>query len=256
MLMRPIVRFCLRGSNTIQDFIDLAKVVFVEVAADEIGKTAEKVNVSRISVMTGLHRRDVTKIYKEDSEPIRSSPSILTRVIGLWEAGEAYSTKSGKPKTLSYKGDDSEFHQLVTAVSTNIKPGTILFELDRMGLIEKSARGVRLNKRVQRMAGDPEKLFDLLSRDVGTLVDAVEENIVAAEEESPNLHIRTEYDNVYREDLPTIRVWLREEGKEFHRRAREFIAQYDKDITSKPDKAAGATVTLGAFSKISDPLDD
>lgn len=255
MLMRPIVRFCLRGSNTIQDFLDLAKVVFVEVAADEIERTADKVNVSRISVMTGVHRRDVTRIYRDESEPIRSSPSVLTRVIGLWEGSRTYTTKSGKPRTLSCKGDDSEFHQLVRQVSTNIKPGTILFELERMGLVEKTARGVRLQKQVQRMGGEPEKLYDLLSRDVESLVSAVDENI-SANGESPNLHIRTEYDNIYTEDLPTIRSWLLEEGKEFHRRAREFLSQYDKDITSKTGKRAGATVTLGAFSKIQEPRDD
>lgn len=252
LLLRPIVRFCMRGSNPIQDFIDLAKVVFVEIAADEIQRGGGKANVSRISVLTGLHRRDVTKIHRDDAEPIRSSPSLLTRVIGLWEAAEAFTTKTRKPRTLTCNGDNSEFYHLVRSVSTNIKPGSILSEMERMGLVERSSRGVRLSKRVQTCGGDPEKLFDLLSRDVDTLITAVEENIFT-EGESPNLHIRTEYDNIYKSDLPAIRAWILEEGKEFHRRVREFLSRYDKDITSRPSGEAGATVAVGAFSLISDP---
>lgn len=246
LMLRPIVRYCLRNAKVLQDFIDVAKLVFMEVAEEEIRKTTDKVNVSRLSVMTGLHRKDVTRIFKEKKEPVRQSPHILTRIIGQWEQDSRFTTKSGSPRILNYEGEQSEFHQLVKIVSKNINPATVLFELERTSAVQKTPRGVKLLGQALILGEDDGKGFELLSRDVTTLMDCVEENLTRTGL-SPHMHIRTEYDNVFQEDLPQIQHWLREEGKKFHKRARDYISQFDQDVNSNPEKTAGARVVVTAF---------
>ena len=91
--------------------------------------------------------------------------------------------------------------------------------------------------------------YNLLSADLNSLARTVDENLSAPEEQK-NLHARTEFDNIYYKDLPTIRKWLLEEGTRFHDKARSFLAQYDQDIVPDRGGDAGAFVVLGAFSHI------
>ena len=62
-------------------------------------------------------------------------------------------------------------------------------------------------------------------------------------------------DNIHLKDLPKVRQWLMDRGKEFHLSAREFLAMHDKDVTpaADPHEPAGGKVQLQAFSLITSP---
>ena len=112
LLMKPLVRYCLRHSQSIQDFINIAKVIFIEVAEEEIRKSTDKVNTSRLSVMTGLHRKDVTRIYRKREQPSIEPVSELWRIIGHWEQSPLFTTSTGKPKVLTYPAQITNFASL------------------------------------------------------------------------------------------------------------------------------------------------
>ncbi len=251
MLVRPIVRFCLRRSHSVQDLIHVAKLAFIELAAEEIERANKKVNMSRLSVVTGLHRRDVAKIFSERKPASEDRLSLVERVIGQWRHDKRFALGGGQSKTLSFKGENNEFQQLVRTVSTAIKPGTILFELERMGAVKKTSRGLTLVLELGGFANFPRKGFEVLATDIDTLIQAAEENLLVEKQEKgiSNLHLHTEYDNVFRKDLPKIRKWLVTEGKVFHKRAREFISQFDKDINPDHEgQVAGQRVVIGTFA--------
>src|SRR5262249_3153550 len=96
---------------------------------------------------------------------------------------------------------------------------------------------------------DPERAFELLSKDGESLISAAEENIFRRHS-IPNLYIRTEYDNIYASDIPKIRKWLLKEGALFHKRAREFMNRFDRDINPRLEKIvkASASISLTSFS--------
>lgn len=255
ILIRPFIKFCVHRGYTIQDLLTAAKHVFVEIAEEEINKTSERVNTSRISMLTGVHRLDVNRIFR-DREALPSEPlSFLGRIVGQWEQDRRFCSKGGKPRTLTYLGDSSEFKDLVWSVSRNVAPGTVLFEMERCNLVEKQGDRLKLIKDLQTLERDPEEGYKLLSSDLETLMHSVEQNI---EETSriANLHIRTEYDNILIDKIPEIRKWLIAEGKAFHKRAREFIAQFDLDITplGEDNQAGGGRVVVQAFS-FTEPAD-
>lgn len=248
LLTRPLVQYCLRHSNGLREVLGAIKLNFVEIAEEEIRKNGQRPNASRISVKTGVHRTDVAKILKERELPIPEQSSICLRVVGQWRHDKNYSFPNGKPRILSCEGPGSEFHNLVAAVTKNIHPAAVLLELERSGFARKTRRGVKLLLQMTSLQKNPEEGFKLLSKDLDLLTRAAEENLFG-QIDSSNLHIHTEYDNVVLSEIPAIKAWLRDEGKAFHKRAREYISQLDKDINPEhANKEGGGYIALGAFS--------
>lgn len=247
-ILRPLVRLCFRNACSAYEVIEAVKAVFIELAVDQIKAGGNKITASRLSVMTGIDRRDVKRIYAGDGMP-ESQPSLVTRVLGQWENDPHFSSR-GRPRVLSYKGEDSEFKSLVASISKDMNPATMLFELQRLGLVERVGDDVKLLGAVNYYAAEPEKKFAVLSRNFETLGLASEENLFE-DIETKNLNLRTEFDNIRPADLPKIRAWLVKHGTQFHDRARAFLSKFDEDVRPRGKKRSakrGATVVLGSFS--------
>ncbi len=249
VLLRPAVGFAFRHSLHIQDIVECAKVEFIALAEREAEQEARKVNVSRLSAVTGLHRRDVIRLFRESREKIEPR-SVISRVMGQWQHNRRYTTQSGKPRVLTVEGRESEFSKLVGSISNDLHPGTVLSELERIGAVRQTKLGVQLVAEVYIPKDDLKQGLSILAADVGDLSGAVLENVIDAPK-LPNLHARTEYDNVDPSAVPAIKKWLLKEGSAFHRRAREFIAKFDRDFRDTADTGATkkrARVSVGTFS--------
>jgi hypothetical protein len=247
-LLRPIARFCIQRSLKFQEFEEAAKLSFIDIATEEMLGQGLEVNTSRISVVTGLQRREVTRLSGSDPL-VKEERSLLFKILGSWEQDRKYRTKSGKPRILTVEGKESEFIELVTAVSKDLNPYTVLFELERVGAVERVSQGIKLAERVY-VPSEAQEGLSLLADDVEDLVGAVTENVLD-QPASPNLHIATRYDNIVEESLPKIREWFLELGAKFHEDARRFLSRYDKDTNVKlKSKRGGAKVSLGSFSRI------
>lgn len=249
LMLRPIVRFSLRNHKAIQDFIQILKEVYVEVADEELRKTTTKVNPSRLSLLTGLHRKDLNAIlHQEVKAEDDGEKNLVFRIIGQWEQDKRFTTKDGKPRLLSFRGPESEFQDLVYSVSRNLTTGTVLFELERIGAVEKSKRGLKLLSDRQTTTKQDPELFGMLAADVENLMESVLENY---EDQAAhrNLHLTTLYDNLVQDELGGIREWFVTEGKLFHKRAREFLSQYDLDVNPLPDKKGGGKFVFTTFSR-------
>lgn len=249
-MLRPVVRLCLRSSWGIQALVETAKEVFVELASEEIERSGERVSVSRVNVMTGIHRRDVQRLLT-GARPKEAQGALIARVIGQWEQDPRFRTRGGSPKVLSDSGAESDFHRLVRTVSKDVNPATVRRELERIGAVEMTERGVKLVSRAYTPGEKVAEGMAILTNDVDDLVVAVEENLLG-EVSVPNLHGRTEYDNIAPESLPEIREWLFREGSTFHRKVRDYLSQFDRDINPSLGGAGGGRVVFSTFSRMSD----
>lgn len=248
-MLRPLVRFCLRHAKPLQEFVEVLKLVYVEIAIEELSRETRKINVSRLSVVTGVHRHDVERIFREKRPPIRKSAGLLARVTNRWETDSRFCNKAGAPRVLTIEGEDSEFRALVASVSKTLNAGTVLYGLLRAGAAEKTAKGLRLMRKPIYVSKDPAGAYEFLGRNLESLMEAAEENLVR-NPDPKNLHIRTEFNNIFLAELPSIRAWLLREGRAFHAKARKFLSKFDGDLnlerTARGD-AAGGRVVLGAF---------
>lgn len=246
-VVRPVVRFCLRHSFRIQDLLEAVKVVFVEESKKELIQQGESPNISRVAVMSGLRRREV-KALMLTPERETNTGNILTKIVGQWGSDSRFSLPNGRPRVLSVEGRESEFGALVRSVTNDLNPYTILSELERVQAVERTPTGIKLNVRAVSAKGNPKEALGIYSRDSDDLLRAIEENVESSAIPG-NHHIRTEYDCIPVEIIPTLREWLLVQGRALHELAREHLAKFDLDITGDTSKKPKVgRVVLGSFS--------
>lgn len=246
-LLKPIVRFAMRRGMRFQEISEGLKAALVSTAKSELARSDKGKNVSRISVMTGLHRKDVSRIELGGLKDT-SGLNLLARILGQWQSHPDYKLPNGKPKSLGLTGNDSEFAELVRTVSHDVSPYTVLFGLEEAGAVKRSGDKVSLIKEAYSVPENVEASLSMLASDSNDLMQAVDENIFA-QEKIPNLHVTTSYDNICQDKLAEIRDWLLDQGSAFHERAREYLSKFDKDANPRLYKSVGgARVSLCAFS--------
>ena len=255
-VIRPAVGFCLRHSLKLQDLIEAAKHAFVLQAKKEIEKRRKRPNVSVVSVISGIHRRDVDRLFDGELS-YDYSKDVATRVMGLWLDDPRFCDAHGSPKHLSCIGEDSEFHQLVKCVSSDLNAASVRFDLERVGAaIRTQDDKLCLLAASYIPKGNVQDGFTILAKDAHDLVQAVSD-IVLYERNPAHLHVRTEYDKIRIERVEEVRRMLLKEGLALHRRAREMLAAADLDVTplKRGEQVQGvARVVLGSFSFV-EPLD-
>lgn len=251
-ILRPVFRICVRHSLVFQEILPVLKTIYVEVAAEELKKAGEKVNASRVSVMTGIHRKDATAILEAPLEVPTESTSLVSEIAGRWENDPRFCRKNGKPRVLTVGGDDDEFGELVRDRDRSINPGTVLFEMKRRGMLEQKGNRITLLSREELLAGEELRGLMLLSKDVGDLIEAVTEN-VGPKGPAYNLHIRTHFHSIYEEDESKLRGAIIRKGKSFHKQIRNLLSKSDSDVEDRPGKDAGAEVVVTAYSLIRRP---
>lgn len=250
-VLRPAVKFCVRHSLRLQDIIEVSKTLFVNAASEELKNQGLRANNSRISVMTGVHRRDIGSIEQGLSTK-GYSKDLVTKVMGAWQTDKRYCTSSGSPRVLTYEGNDCEFDRLVYSISTDVNPAAVLAELERSGSIEKRRSGIMLVKGSFIPKGDIQSGFKVASDDADDLTLAVEENLLE-EPNLTNLHARTQFDNVRPSGVKDIKLWFLREGHRLHLNARKVISKHDQDVNPDPKfEGKGVRVVLGTFSFVDD----
>lgn len=248
-LLRPIVKFCLKQHVTFQDSLALLRELFVNLAAEELHAAEQKVNASRISMITGIYREDVQKLLKEEAPAQPSEQGLLSAIIGQWERDPEFLTAQGNPRVLTVEGENSHFVQLVTKVRKGVYPPTVLFALEKIKAVERTPRGLKLIRGGAVTDPSSDEALELLSKDIEAFIQATEQNL-ARPDAIGEAYIRTEYDNISAKNLPQIRRWLVAHTKVFHKKARGYLSRFDKDLNPKlsKDDPGGEKVILHAFS--------
>lgn len=246
-LVRPLIRLCLEYGFTLNDLVEVSKFVFVEEGRTIVKKRGKSINLSRVALLTGVHRADVRRLLNE-APNLDDSRSAVSRVLTQWENDKRFLDGRGKPRVLSFKGEESEFAELVSVAAKSYRSGTVLAELVRTKLVEKTEAGLKMLETAEDHSQDANKGYELIGSDIERLIQAGSQNL--ENRGSPaNLHAQTHFDNILCSKIPEVRKWLLEEGMALHRRARAFLAQLDKDINpSGPDDPGGGVVTLTTFS--------
>jgi len=249
-ILRSLVRWCLKHGVRSAQVEELVRQKFVEQAEREIREAKGEFSVSKVSIMTGLHRTEVSRLLSGEE---RGAPQhdLLNRVIGLWSSSKRYRTKQGAARPLTYEGLGSEFAALVAEVSKEVTHYPILFELERMGAIEYSGSSVKLIVQEYTPTGDAKYGLDLLTLDVSDLTRAIEANILKKHPE-PSLHLRTSFDNIDPQRLGEIRAWILKKGAEFHRVVRDYLSTFDRDVTEQQthdESRARCSVTSFAIAE-------
>jgi Family of unknown function (DUF6502) len=144
-VFRPFVKLMLANNLTYTFAIDVVKTLFVEVADEDFAIDNKRQTDSRISLMSGVHRKDVRRLrdLKPNVEDVMpDNVSLGAQIIALWNANEKYLNAEGMPKPLARfaaANADASFEGLVRSVSTDIHPRAVLDEWLRLGIAKVDA---------------------------------------------------------------------------------------------------------------------
>lgn len=144
-VFRPFVKLMLANNLTYTFAIDVLKALFVEVADAEFAINNKRQTDSRISLMSGVHRKDVRRLrdLKPNVEDVMpDNVSLGAQIIALWNANEKYLNVDGMPKPLARfaaANAEASFEGLVRSVSTDIHPRAVLDEWLRLGIANLDA---------------------------------------------------------------------------------------------------------------------
>ncbi len=138
-LMRPIIRLLIHRGVQLPAVNKLLKKVYVDVATNEFAIDDKRLTDSRVSLLTGVHRRDVRSIRTDgDPSTTRSVMSLSATMIGRWLGDPAYADSNGQPKALHRLADGGapSFEELSQGVSKDVHPRTVLDDLINQKLVD------------------------------------------------------------------------------------------------------------------------
>lgn len=143
--LRPVASFCLRAGIGYKEFAEVTKRAFVAVASEEYGIRSRPTNISRVAVLTGLTRKEVSRIrlsLESNSLKFDLLRSPVNKVMENWHSDPDFHDGNG-PMWLAYEGESPSFLELVRRYGGDIPPKALLKELERGGAIETRDGRVR-----------------------------------------------------------------------------------------------------------------
>ncbi len=184
-LLRPLVRLLMQSGITFPVFADLLRSLYVEVAVRDLLKDSRARTDSRISLLTGVHRKEIRR-QREAGTEAEEAPGTVTlgsQIIGRWLGLAAYTDARGRPLVLpraSTSRRKPSFDGLVRSITTDVRPRAVLEDLESQGLVVREAEDrVRLNVAafVPR-PGRAEQLF-YFGRNLADHIAAAAANVLA-----------------------------------------------------------------------------
>ncbi|HJY75402.1 MAG TPA: DUF6502 family protein [Burkholderiales bacterium] len=248
-VLRPLVRILLRNGVPYGAFAEMARRVYAEVAQREFALPGKKQTVSRISTLTGLTRKEVTRIQSE--EPPRPADheryNRPARVIGGWVRDKRYHDRRGHPAELPMEGDARSFSALVREFSGDIPPRAMADELARVGAIEVLPEGrVRLLTRAYIPRGDQAEKIGILGADVADLIRTIDHNLTCPPGDA-YFQRRVSYDNVPLELLPSLTRKLSRKAQSCLESMDRVLAAADRDRSARAKGTGRARTGVGIY---------
>ncbi|TPN80726.1 hypothetical protein FJ987_28775 [Mesorhizobium sp. CU2] len=121
---------------TFPAFVDLLRQLYVNVAEHEFALPDKQQTDSRVSLLTGVHRKEVSRL-RGAGAPVRVVPDSVSRtsaIVARWLADPSFVDADGTPLPLPRAGEAGEvsFVSLVESVTRDLRPRAVLDDwLDR-----------------------------------------------------------------------------------------------------------------------------
>ncbi len=144
-VLRPLIRLMLSHGIRFQTFCDLVKSTYIQVAEEEFRLDNKEQTDSRISLLTGVHRRDVKRLRNESLavSSLSLQASMSAQLLAMWSGHPEYLGSQGVPlplPRLASKGSERSFEALVQSISKDFRARVVLDEWLRQGIATLDAQ--------------------------------------------------------------------------------------------------------------------
>jgi hypothetical protein len=136
-VLRPLVRLLIEQGVPFYQLSELLKGVYVDVALHDFPIEGRTPTDSRVTLLTGVHRKDVRRLRNQrpDADDPPKSVSLGALLVARWTGTAAFLDAEGRPRPLPRKATRGpSFEKLVASVSKDIRPRAVLDEWLRLGV--------------------------------------------------------------------------------------------------------------------------
>ena len=259
-LMRPLVRILIRNGIAYGEFAEIAKEVYIDVAASDFKVPHRKMSQARIAILTGLTRKEVARIFggknKGDQELI-SNHNRVTRVLTGWHTDTEYTGPYGLPLELRFENAEkqTDFTQLVHRYSGDMAARAMLDELLRIGAVIETEPGFyKVITRTYTPAIDNPDSLERLAGVVYNFINTIDKNIAEQDPRKRNFerHVFTDT-GIKREDLPRFNAYIKVRAQLLLEEIDNWLSQLD---APGPNDKNRVRTGLGIYHYIDDEKDE
>lgn len=260
-VLRPLVKILIRAGVRHDEFIEVIKGVYVESAIrDGIGRPGPLTR-SRVSLATGVPRRDVDRYV--DNEDLLTPPppthaTTLAQVLHLWNTDPRYLGPYGVPLEVEFDGHtERHFVDLVRRVDPDADAALILDDLVRGGVVVRSGeRFLKVVSRSYMVASllSPEAL-EQFGKAMANLARTLEHNMATAGETKLLQRSVIAADGLPSEVVPEFEVYVKARVQHMLEDVDDWIG---KRVVPSSEQLAGDTLVatgLTVFHYVEPPDD-
>src|SRR5207237_10441577 len=120
---------------------DVLKQIYVDVADRDFRLDGKRPTDSRVSLLSGVHRKDVRRLRDEapaNEDTVPESVALGAQLVSAWTTRREFLDAKGKPRPLprlASQGGARSFESLVASISKDIRGRAILDEWLRLGIV-------------------------------------------------------------------------------------------------------------------------
>ncbi len=221
-VLRPLVRLLIAKGVGLPSLIEMLKEIYIDIAVSEFPVNGKRQTDSRVSLLTGVHRKDVKRLREAaEQNPTNDKDTGAPHSVGIgalavarWVGSEDTTDDQGRPLPLPRTGPSSgapSFDSLIEGITKDVRPRAVLDEWVRLGVASLDEDGrVHLNQ----AAFAPDKGFDekafFLGRNVHDHLAAAVRNLLA--EGNPSLERSVHYSDLTNESVAELNDAAEREG--------------------------------------------
>ena len=248
-LLRPLVRLLLSHQVQFPQLAGLLKMIYVEVAADEFRIDGLPPTDSRVTLLTGVHRKEAKRLREMVPEAECAPPAVTlgAQLVARWIGSTDFRDASGAPLPLprsSTKSTAPSFDQLVASVSKDIRSRSVLDEWLQLGVVHLDAEN-RVCLIVDAFV--PEKGFDekafYFGRNLTDHMATAARNLKG--EDAPMLERAVYYGGLTDDSICELQTLSDELGMKALRAVNERALQLKQRDADRPH--ASRRMTLGVY---------
>jgi Family of unknown function (DUF6502) len=209
-LLRPVIRLALRAGLKYAELDDVLRTALLSEAQVQLGEQLRS-NASRLSTMTGLHRKEVSAYLTNSSslqnELSTQKLSLASRVLFCWARA---ARKDARTLTLPIIGDtprSRSFSKLAREVVSDVHFRSILDELVRLGFASESNGTVSLLETDFAPKASSDDRLKLFAQNAAAMLSTGIENVLG--DRPPQLEYSIAMRNVSHADAERLSMLAR-----------------------------------------------
>lgn len=187
-LLAPLVQLLVASGVTYPQFTAALKTAFLRAAHAELEKGPRKVTDSAVSLLSGVHRKDVRALTSDGVLKAHTFDRMLSlpdEVFTRWTNDPNYLDADGLPKVLPMRGrtpEEPSFEQLSQSISRDFHARSIVEELVRLGMAEVQGETVRLRAGTYVPREDFSKTLSYIRANVADHIASAAQNLRAVQQ--------------------------------------------------------------------------